>query len=110
MKGTKLLIVLGLLLTAALTIAANEPRMERGGVLIAAASEPAAATSLVDLNSASKAELEALPGIGEAYSQKIIDGRPYKSKAELVSRKIIPAATYEKIRDKVVARQPKKTK
>ena len=109
MRRTILLVVLGLMLTATVSLAANESRVG-GGALITAASEPAADSSLVDLNSASKAELEALPGIGEAYSQKIIDGRPYKSKAELVSRKIIPASTYEKIRNKVVARQPKKTK
>jgi DNA uptake protein ComE-like DNA-binding protein len=70
--------------------------------------EKAAATSAqLDINSASKADLMALPGIGEAYSQKIVDGRPYQRKDELVTRKTIPEATYDTIKDQIIAKQTK---
>lgn len=73
-----------------------------------AESAPAAKEELLDINTATEEQLKALAGIGDAYSKKIIAGRPYTKKDQLFSKKIVPKATYDKIKDKIIAKQAKK--
>jgi competence protein ComEA len=104
-KSLAMLLTLGLLGGAAVAQLGARPLVTHAMV---AQTTPPAAANLVDINSATKAELSALPGIGDVYSQKIIDGRPYKTKTDLVTKKVIPSATYTKIRALIIATQPKK--
>jgi DNA uptake protein ComE-like DNA-binding protein len=100
---TRILVLLFLML--ALSAGMAKTSSATGSAAQAAAA--AAAADKLDLNTATKDQLKALPGIGDAYSQKIIDGRPYRTKLDLVHKKIIPQATYDKIKDLIIAKQPK---
>ena len=98
-------------LLTAFPAAQSQEQSSATGAVSSATERPARpAAEKLDINTASKDQLKALPGIGDAYSHKIIDNRPYRTKLDLVHKKIIPQSTYDKIKDLIIAKQPKTNK
>ena len=104
--------ITALTLSAALCLATEPPAKNTKPTATATkpadTKAPAAKQELVDINSASDAELKAIPGLGDAYIAKIVVNRPYANKTQLVSRKVLPESVYEKVKDKIIAKQVKK--
>lgn len=97
-----------MLLLAGICMASGDKKAADQTAPAQATTAAAKAQNLMDINTATKEQLASLPGIGDAYSQKIIGGRPYAKKTDLVQKKIIPQATYNKISGMIIAKQPKK--
>ena len=97
MRTTFLAMLLGMVLLSLGVVDA----WKGSGALTYAATE----ADLLDINKATADQLKALPGIGDAYAEKIIKGRPYARKDELVTKQILPRATYEQIKYKIIAKQ-----
>ncbi len=103
----RILIALAVALAFALTCAAQPPKKAdvKKGAAVAQKAATEKAAELIDINSATADQLKSIPGIGDAYSAKIIKGRPYRAKNELVQKKILPESVYDKVKDQIIAKQ-----
>jgi len=105
-------LVFALILAASISYAAEMKTMPAKPATPAVPAVPAkpavpatAPMELIDINSATEAELKKIPGIGDAYASKIIAGRPFSNKSQLLSKKIVPKPVYDKVKDMIVAKK-----
>jgi competence protein ComEA len=108
MKLTRWLLPIIAAVALAASQSSSSPKSKAAGTSAKTTSTAVRKGDLVDINSATPEQLDALPGIGPAYAQKIIAGRPYRSKTDLVAKKIVPQSTYDKIKAQIIAHEVKK--
>lgn len=112
MKLPRILSIASLFLATSFLSAQTAPAKPSTATKTAAVTKAAAASpkssTLLDINTATPDQLKQLPGVGDAYTKRIVDGRPYTAKTQLVSRGILPKATYDGVSSQIIAKHPAK--